>query len=342
MRRTLLTSALAVLLAAVATPAQAQEGESQLGGYVAGAAGSAFSFQPYLPALLPTGDAPVETTFSLSTANVKSGGQAAGRGAIVWPGSAAANLGPLLEQAAGLPGVAGLPPPYPASIDATADDGERARALAPAVTMRAFGSPSRSEGEVRTPDVRFPGVLEIDSVSSKSIAEVTDVDVTSSCAVHLEGVSLLGGAVKFAAIHSRSVTSSTGSSATSSGDLQVVGLTIGGIAAELTADGVRFLGIPPAAGDIPGLGSAFPGNNPDAALTNAFERARRDDSPDARGRNDRGRVGRASRQRREHHDPQPRRRRRPLRDHAGVHRQLGAGKFAGRPGGERPRCHADR
>ncbi len=123
---------------------------------------------------------------------------------------------------------------------------------------------------MRSPDVRFAGVLEIDSVSSSSIAEVTDVDVTSGCSVHLEGVSILGGAVKFAAIHSRSVTSSTGSSGTAGGDLQVVGLTIGGIAAELTADGVRFTGVPPAAGDIPGLGSPFPGNNPDASLTSAL------------------------------------------------------------------------
>ena len=272
MRRILLTAvSLAMLtVAAMPAPARAQTEDSQLGGYVAAAGGWAFSFQPFLPALLPTGDAPAEATFSLSSASVKSGGQSAARAALVWPGSAAANLGPLLEQGAGVPGMAGLLPPFPAAIEATAKDGERARTLPPAMTMRAFGSESRSEGEVRTPDVRFPGVLEIDSVSSTSFSEVTDVDVSSGCSVHLNGVSILGGAVKFAAIHSRSVTGSTGTSGTAGGDLQVVGLTVGGIAAELTADGVRFLGVPPAAGDLPGLTAPFPGNNPDASLTSAL------------------------------------------------------------------------
>ncbi len=136
MRRILLgATSIAVLMAVTAPTAARAQTDSQLGGYVASAAGWAFSFQPFLPALLPTGDAPAETTFSLSTANVKSGGQSAARGALVWPGSAAANLGPLIEQAAGMPGFAGLLPPYPAAIEATAKDGERSRVLPPAMTM---------------------------------------------------------------------------------------------------------------------------------------------------------------------------------------------------------------
>jgi hypothetical protein len=271
MRRSLVTAVVVAftVLAVVPAPAQAQVEDSQLGGYVAAAGGWAVSFQPFLPALLPTGDAPVETTFSLSTARVTSGDQAAARAALLWPGAAAANLGPLLEQGAGVPGVAGLLPPYPGFIEANAGSGEVVRAVGPLASMRAFGSPSRSEADVRTPDVNVPGVLKIDSVSSNSVADVTDVDVTSGCVVHLNGVSILGGGVKIAAIHSRSSTSSTGSTATSDGDLEVVGLTVGGIAAELTADGVRFAGIPQSDG-VPGVGAPFPGANPDAQLTQAL------------------------------------------------------------------------
>jgi hypothetical protein len=260
----------ALVSLALARPAGAQESESQLGGYVAGAAGWAFSFQPFLPALLPTGDAPVETTFSLSTASVKSGGIALGRAAIVWPGSAAANLGPLIEQAAGQPGFAGLVPPYPGAVEASARDGEVLRSVSPLVTMRAFGSASRAEGDSRTPDVNLPGVLKIDSVSSNSVAEVSDVDVTSGCTVHLEGVTLLGGAIKIAAIHSRSITTSTGSSGTAGGDLEVAGLTIAGIKAELTAAGLHATGLPSQASPIPGVSAVFPGTNPDAALNKAL------------------------------------------------------------------------
>jgi hypothetical protein len=256
-------------LAAPMSARAADESESQLGGYIAGAAGWAVSFQPFIPALLPTGDAPAETTFSLSAANLKSGGNALGRASIFYPGSAAANLGPLLAQGAGQPAIGGLVPPYPGVVAANANDGEVARSVNPGITMRAFGSPERAEGDVRTPDVNFPGVLKIDSVSSNSIAEVTDVDVTSGCTVHLEGVTVLG-LIKIAAIHSRSITSSTGLTATAGGDLQVIGLTVGGVAAELTADGLHATGLPPQADPIPGVGAVFPGNNPDAALNSAL------------------------------------------------------------------------
>jgi hypothetical protein len=252
-------AAVTVLALAVATPASAQE-DSQLGGYVAGAAGWAVSFQPFIPALLPTGDAPFETTLSLSSAMVKSGGNALGRGAIFWPGSAAANLGPLLAQGAGNPIFAALVPPYPGFVEASARDGVVERSVSPLVSMRAFGSPTRAEGDAREPDVNVPGVLKIDSVSSNSIAEVTDVDVTSGCTVHLEGVSLLSGAITIKDIYSRSTSSSTGSTGTSDGDLQVAGVTVAGIAATLTADGLTATnqkGVPVA--------------NPDAALNTALK-----------------------------------------------------------------------
>ncbi|MBA3654509.1 MAG: hypothetical protein H0W70_09990, partial [Actinobacteria bacterium] len=256
----------------VAGPAHAQsaEPESQLGGYVAGAAGWAVSFQPVLPALLPTGDAPVEATLSLSTANVKSGGNSLGRGAIFWPGSAAANLGPLLGTGASQPFVGGMVPPYPAFVEASAKDGEVARSIGPVGGMRAFGSPTRAEGDVRAPDVNVPGFVKIDSVSSNSAAEVTDIDVTSGCTVHLDGVSLLDGAISFKSIFSRSATTSTGTTSKAEGDLQVAGLKVTGVAAELTADGIHAVGLPPEAAPVPGATGPFPNANPDAALSQAL------------------------------------------------------------------------
>jgi hypothetical protein len=255
----------ALLLMAAPASAQTDDGEPALGGYTAAAAGWAYSFQPFLPALLPTGDAPAETTLSLSAANVKSGGNALGRASILYPGSAAANLGPLVAQGAGQPAIGALVPPYPGVVEATAKDGEVARSLPAGMTMRAFGSPRRAEGDVRTPDVNFPGFLKIDSVSSNSFSEVTDVDVSSGCEVHLEGVTILG-LIKIAAIHSRSTTSSTGSTATAGGALQVVGLTVGGLAAELTADGIHATGLPPQADPVPGVLAPFPNSNPDVVL----------------------------------------------------------------------------
>ncbi len=271
MRRTLALGVIVLVALGFAAPSASaqEESESQLGGYIAGAAGWAFSFQPTLPALVSTGDVPFETTFSLSNASVKSGGNASARGALVWPGSAAANLGPILEVA-GQPFLGGLLPPWPAAAEASQRDGEVVKSGGPGMTMRAFGSDKRAEGDVRTPDVNFPGLLRIDSVSSNSVAEVTDVDVTSSCAVHLEGVSILDGAITFNAIHSRSLTRSTGTASNADGDVQVLGLKVNGIAAVLTADGVKAAGLPPGTEQVPGAGSAFPGTNPDDALNQAL------------------------------------------------------------------------
>ena len=261
-----------LVFAMVTAPAAraAEEDTSQLSGYVAGAAGWAVSFQPFIPALLPTGDAPFETTVSLSTANVTSGGNSLGRAAIFWPGSAAANLGPLLGTGANQPFVGSLVPPYPGFVEASAKDGERVRAVGPVASMRAFGAANRSEGDVRTPDLNVPGVLRIDSVSSRSIAEVTDVDVTSSAVVDLEGVNILDGTITARSIHSRSLTRSTGQTGVAEGNVQVVGLTVAGIAAELTADGIKATGLPPEAAPVPGATAPFPGSNPDTQLNAAM------------------------------------------------------------------------
>ena len=259
-----------LLLGAAPAHAQTDEPESQLGGYIAGSAGWAVSMQPIVPALLPTGDAPFETTISLSTASVKSGGNALGRAAIFWPGSAAANLGPLLGTGASQPFLGSLIPPYPGFVEASANDGAVETAVSPAMRMSAFGSPTRASGDVRTPDVNLPGLLKIDSVSSQSFAEVTDVDVSSSSVVNLEGISLVNGAIKATSIFSKSLTRSTGDTSTADGVLHVVGLTVTGIAVEVTGDGIHAVGLPPEAAPIPGATAPFPNSNPDEALNEAL------------------------------------------------------------------------
>jgi len=98
--------------------AAAQTADEQLAGYVGMAAGAAFSAQPVFPGLLPTGDAPAEVTAALSTANVKSGGNAYASAAAVWPGSAGANAGPLVSTAAGQPIFTQVVPPFPALVQA--------------------------------------------------------------------------------------------------------------------------------------------------------------------------------------------------------------------------------
>jgi len=271
MRALALAAGLVMLVVAPARAQSDDDSDSQLGGYVAGAGGWAVSVQPIIPALLPTGDAPAEATLSLSTANVKSGGNSLGRAALVWPGSAAANLGPLLGAGAGQPFVGAILPPYPGFVEASAKDGELQRSVPPALVMRAFGSSSRGEGDVRTPDVNLPGLLKIDSVSSQSVAEVTDVDVTASAVVNLEGISILNGAIKATSIYSKSLTRSTGDSSVADGALNVVGLTVTGIAVEVTGDGIHAVGLPPEASAVPGVSAPVPGTNPDEALNTALK-----------------------------------------------------------------------
>jgi hypothetical protein len=96
------------------------------------------------------------------------------------------------------------------------------------------------------------------------VSEVTDIDVLSGCTVHLEGVSLVGGNITFKSIHSRSLTRSNGRTSSAEGALQVVGLTITGIAAELTADGIHVAGAP----NVP---PGLPIANPDVALNTALK-----------------------------------------------------------------------
>lgn len=250
----------------VETSAAQVPGEN-LGGYRAATSGTAFSFRPVFPGVLPTGDAPFEVTVPLTSANVSSGGNAFGQASLVWPGSALANLNPLfLQLGEPFPTLARVLPPYPAVVEASQVDGEQEKNVGPGLQMRAEGAPEGAEGEAAAAQVDFPGFLTIQEVRSFSRAEVSSFDVTASSEVTLTGVSLLDGAITADAIRSVSSTTSNGDDAQESGDVEIVGLRVGEVEVELTAEGLRVIGGPPGAPD-----ERFPGTNPDEIVNGVLE-----------------------------------------------------------------------
>jgi hypothetical protein len=242
MRRVLLLGFVA--LVALAPAAAAQTADEELAGYVGTASGAAFSLQPIFPGLLPTGDAPFEVTGALSTASTKSGGNAFGQAAAVWPGSAAANLGPLLGTAAGQPPLVGLVPPYPAAVTANQDQGEQTQGAEPGPVMRASGKDGAASSTVRAGAVDVPGVFHADAVSSTSSAAVEAGSLVTQTTATLTGVVLGGGAVTIDAVRSTSRATSDGTRSTSTGGTVLTGLKVAGQAAELTGKGLRTTGVP--------------------------------------------------------------------------------------------------
>lgn len=235
-----------------------------LGGYDGIASGSALSFQPFLPALLSTGDVPVEATFALSSSRVRSGGNAFGRAALAWPGSTAADLGPVLGVAFGQEALGALIPKWPLQASATQDDGRVVTGAEPIAAMTAFGGPDRAEGDTRIADVHVPRVVQIDHVTSTSSSIVTDTGVNATSIVKLQGVSLLAGHIKIEEIRSISRTASIGGAASSSGDVDVIGMKIGGVDVSVTDDGFEVSGLPPQGEAAPGAGGEpFPGISPE-------------------------------------------------------------------------------
>lgn len=269
MRRVAAVAAVLMLGVLFAIPVHGQESDpgSNLGGYNSLSSAMAFSFQPYLPALVSTGDVPFEGTIGLATSHVKSGGNAFGRGALIWPGSTAADLGPVLGVAFGQPQLGSLIPKWPLQAQATQGDGEVNTGVAPFVAMKAVGRPDLGQGDTRIGDINIPGVLHIEHISSISTSAVTDSSTSSTTKVELHGVAILNGHITAETIRSTSTTSSLGSAATSSGDVDIIGLKIGGIAVSVTDNGFQVDGLPPDAGDAPGAGGEpFPNQSPEEAV----------------------------------------------------------------------------
>jgi hypothetical protein len=259
----------ALLITIGTLPAAAQDdtpGEN-LGGYDVQSSAAAFSFQPFLPALVSTGDVPFEASIQLTTARVKSGGDARSRAAVVWPGSAAANFGPILGVAFGQPEAGSLIPAWPLQAEATQADGEVTTGAPPGLEMRAIGRPDRSVGDSRIVDIDIPRLVHIEHMASTSESAATDDAVSSVARATLHGVSLLAGHITIEEIRSISRTTSTGDSATTSGDVDVVGMKVGGVDVSVTDDGFQIAGLPKGASQLPGAGGKpFPGQSPEAQV----------------------------------------------------------------------------
>lgn len=254
MKKLITIVAVSLLLAPAAAFAQDDTPGANLGGYDASASAMAVSFRPFLPALVSTGDTPFEGTVALSSSRIKSGGNAFGRGALLWPGATAADMGPVLGVAFRQPELGALIPKWPLQAEADQNAGEVTTGAPPVAAMRALGRKDRAEGDSRIADIHIPRVVHIEHIASTSTSVVTDSGVASEAIVKLQGVSLLAGFIKAEEIRSISRTTSIGSAASSSGDVDILGLRIGGVEVSVTDDGFQIDGLPPDASSFPGAG----------------------------------------------------------------------------------------
>jgi hypothetical protein len=245
-----------------ATTVDTTPGE-RLGGYVGQASAMAFSFQPVLPALLPTGDAPFEATIGLSTADLKSGGNAYGHASLLWPGSAAADPGPLIAQGAHQPSIGALFPKWSLQAEARQGDGVVTTGAPPAIVMNATGFPDQAAGDDRIADLDVPGLAHIEHIASTANAAVSDSMLTTTSRVVLHGISLLNGAITVDQVQSISKTTSDGITGTAKGHTVVSGLKIGGFSVTVTDRGFQVVGAPPGSEQAPGAGGKpFPDASP--------------------------------------------------------------------------------
>jgi hypothetical protein len=271
MKRLFLALIAALLVVPTAAFAQDETPGENLGGYDAAASAMAVSFRPFLPALVSTGDTPFEGTLALSSSRVKSGGNAFGRGALLWPGPTLADFGPVIGVAFGQPELGALIPKWPLQAEATQDDGEITTGAPPVAVMRALGHKDRSEGDSRIADVHVPRIVHIEHIASTSSSVVTDSTVASEAIVKLQGVSLLAGFIKVEEIRSISRTTSIGSAASSSGDVDILGMKIGGIDVSVTDEGFQVTGVPKDMQSIPGAGGEpAPGTSPEDAVNSVL------------------------------------------------------------------------
>ena len=211
---------------------------SQLSGYEISTAADAVAWVPILPGFVPGADSPGEISLSDTAANLASGGVAYGRGALNYPGSFGAHLGPLMQEEGAPSSVTQAIPPWPTLAEAGGGSGLVSNNQVPGATIRAYGSPRRASGDSVLPGLSFPGMLQIGSITTHSLSSIEDGTPRASSNTVLHDVSLAGGAVTISAVTSSS--SVTGS--TAAGSVQVAGMRVGGIPATVDASGVHALG----------------------------------------------------------------------------------------------------
>lgn len=241
-RRILLAlGATVVAVLPLGATASAQSADEQLAGYVGMAAGAAFSFQPIFPGLLPTGDAPFEVTGALTTANVKSGGNAYASAAGFWPGSAAANLGPLIGTAAGQPLFTQVVPPFPGVVQSNQDEGDKVTGAEPGPVLAASGKPGAAHSKAQPGGGGAPGAFTFEDVSSVSRSLIENGKLVTESIVTVKGIALGAGAMTIDSIKSTARATTDGVKATTEGGTVVSGVKVAGQGGELGPDGVTGL-----------------------------------------------------------------------------------------------------
>lgn len=227
-----------------ASPTAAQTGGGPFVGYEASASGTALSAFPTVPALLPV-DVPLEATIGLATATISSGGQGFGRASTFFPGSLAAGLRPLIEQAAGVR----LPlPDYPIVVEAREFE-EAKRSEVPGVTMTADVDPERSVAVADTGAVGLQALLGVRAMRTESRTVVEGGTITARSTTHVEGLDL-AGVLSIGTLVSESSVSSDGVTSTCAGRVTIGDAVVAGTPVTIDDDGVHVQGSPV----LPGLG----------------------------------------------------------------------------------------
>ena len=232
----------AVVVVAGASGARA----AGLNGYEISTAADALAWVPVLPGFVPGADSPGEISLSDTAASLASGGVAYGRGALNYPGSFGAHLGPLMQEEGTPAALAQAIPPWPTLAEAGGGSGAVTNNQVPGATIQAFGSPRKSSGDSQLPGISFPGMLRIGSISTHSVSSIDGDTAHSASSTVLHDVSVAGGAVTITAVTSSSAVTGT----RASGSVQVAGLRVGGIPATVDAKGVHALGASVPGGDL--------------------------------------------------------------------------------------------
>ncbi|HEX5267296.1 MAG TPA: choice-of-anchor P family protein [Acidimicrobiales bacterium] len=209
-----------------------------LNGYVISTAADAVAWVPVLPGFVPGADSPGEISLSDTAASLASGGVAYGRGALNYPGSFGAHLGPLMQEEGAPASAAQAIPPWPTLAEAGGGSGTVTNDQVPGATIKAFGSPDKSSGDSQLPGISFPGMLQVGSISTHSVSSTDNGTARASSSTVLHDVSVAGGAVTITSVTSSSAVAGS----QSSGSVQVAGLRIAGIPATIDAKGVHAAG----------------------------------------------------------------------------------------------------
>ncbi|HET6812047.1 MAG TPA: choice-of-anchor P family protein [Acidimicrobiales bacterium] len=224
--------------AAVVVLGASGAGAAGLNGYEISTAADAVAWVPVLPGFVPGADSPGEISLSDTAASLASGGVAYGRGALNYPGSFGAHLGPLMQEEGAPAALTQAIPPWPTLAEAGGNSGAVTNSQVPGATIQAFGSPRKSSGDSELPGISFPGMLRVGSISTHSLSAIDGDTAHAASTTVLHDVSVANGAVTITAVTSSSAVAGT----RASGSVQVAGLRVGGVPATVDAKGVHALG----------------------------------------------------------------------------------------------------